>query len=80
MVKTMALNDLKYWDARSTKKKKKSKACNTQKLPVEPDNSNSLPNRLETSRAEVFAKPQSATAITRKDSRIHWRREGKRSI
>ena len=23
MVKTMALNDLKYWDARSTKKKKK---------------------------------------------------------
>ena len=22
MVKTMALNDLKYWDARSTKKKK----------------------------------------------------------
>ena len=29
MVKTMALNDLKYWDARSTKKKKKSKACKT---------------------------------------------------
>ena len=56
-----------------------SKACNTQRLPVEPDNSNFPPSRLETSRAEAFAKPQSVTAMTRKDLRIHWQREGKRS-
>ena len=49
-----------------------SKACNTQRLPAEPDNSNSPPNQLETSRAEAFAKPQSVTAMTRKDLRIHW--------
>ena len=49
-----------------------SNACNTQRLPVAPDNSNSPPNRLETSRAEAFAKPQSVTAMTRKDLRIHW--------
>ena len=34
---------------------------------------------LPTGSKRLFAKPQSVTAMTRKDSRIHWRREGKRS-
>ena len=43
------------------------KACNTQTLPVDSVVSKSPPHRLETSRGEAFAKPQSVTAMTRKE-------------
>ena len=60
-----------YCAQRSTKKPRcfvfESKACNTQRLPVEPVVSKSPPHRLENSRAEALPKPQSVSAMTRKE-------------
>ena len=59
-----------YCAQRSTKKNRcfvwESKACSTQRLPVEPVVSKSPPHRLENSRAEAFSKTSICLSFDKK--------------